>query len=154
MNFWPKNCLCFCCVWMKWVEVTKFSNLSSEEWLALKSLRKKHCYQSDRQRRHFRCLADKPLPKRSNFLTPFFQKVHKGLNSINQNTVKNTINELIAKQELPAFAKNLIITTPRTPFSHKNPTHNPQFLHSPWGRANARNISFLTCYSGQFTFST
>ena len=46
--------------------------------------------------------------------TSFCKKVDKDLTSINQNTVKNTINKLIAKQELPASAKNLIITTPRT----------------------------------------
>ena len=31
---------------------------------------------------------------------------------------------------------------------------NPQFLQSLWRRANARNVSFFTLYSGQFTFST
>jgi len=38
------------------------------------------------------------------------------------------INELIAKQELLASAKNLIITTPRAPFSiktHTQPTIPP-----------------------------
>jgi len=45
---------------------TKFSNLSSEEWSALKSLSKRgHCHQSGQQRRCFSCLADQPLPKRS-----------------------------------------------------------------------------------------
>ena len=38
----------------------------------------------------------------------------KDLTLIEQNIVKNTINDLLAKQELPATAKNLIITTPRT----------------------------------------
>ena len=33
-------------------------------------------------------------------------------------------------------------------------THNPQFLHSLWQRTNARNVSFETLYSGQFTLST
>ena len=46
--------------------------------------------------------------------TSFYAKVDKDLTLINQNIVKNTINDLIAKQELPATAKNLIITTPRT----------------------------------------
>ncbi|CAH3110154.1 unnamed protein product, partial [Pocillopora meandrina] len=41
-------------------------------------------------------------------------KTLQNLTLINQNIVKNTINDLIAKQELPATAKNLIITTPRT----------------------------------------
>ena len=45
--------------------------------------------------------------------TSFYAKVDKDLTVINQNIVKNTINDLIAKQELPATAKNLIITTPR-----------------------------------------
>ena len=43
-----------------------------------------------------------------------FAKVDKDLTSIKQNIVKNTINDLIAKQELPAIAKILIITTPKT----------------------------------------
>ena len=38
----------------------------------------------------------------------------KDLTLINQTIVKNTIYDLIAKQELPATAKNLTITTPRT----------------------------------------
>ena len=46
--------------------------------------------------------------------TSFYAKVDKDLTLINQNIIKNTINDLIAKQELPATAKNLIITTPRT----------------------------------------
>ena len=46
--------------------------------------------------------------------TSFYAKVDKDLTLINQNIVKNTINDLRAKQELPATAKNLIITTPRT----------------------------------------
>ena len=32
------------------------------------------------------------------------------------------------------------------------PTHNPQFFHSLWWRANAQNVSFLTCYGCQFKF--
>ena len=36
------------------------------------------------------------------------------------------------------------------------PNHifNPQSLPSPWRRANARNVSFLTLYGGQYTLST
>ena len=33
-------------------------------------------------------------------------------------------------------------------------THDPQFLHSLWQRTNARNVSFETLCSGQFTLST
>ena len=46
--------------------------------------------------------------------TSFDVKVDKDLTLINRNIVQNTINDLTAKQELPATAKNLIITTPRT----------------------------------------
>ena len=46
--------------------------------------------------------------------TSFYAKVDKDLTSTNQQIVKSTINDLIVKQELPATATNLIITTPRT----------------------------------------
>ena len=46
--------------------------------------------------------------------TSFYAKVGKDLTSANQQIVKSTINDLIVKQELPATASNLIITTPRT----------------------------------------
>ena len=52
------------------------------------------------------------LQKKSN--TSFYAKIDKDLTFLNQNIVKNTINDLIAKQELPDIAKNLTITTPRT----------------------------------------
>ena len=44
--------------------------------------------------------------------TCFNEKVNKELTPINQN-IKKTSNDLIAKKELPATAKNLTITTPR-----------------------------------------
>ena len=43
----------------------------------------------------------------------FYNKVNKDLASANQKIVKNTIQELITKQELPATAQYLIFTTPR-----------------------------------------
>ena len=46
--------------------------------------------------------------------TSFYAKVDKDLTFINQNIVKNTANDLRAKQEFPTTAKNLTITTPRT----------------------------------------
>ena len=46
--------------------------------------------------------------------TSFYAKVDKDLTSTNQQIVKSSINDLIVKQELPATATNLIITTPRT----------------------------------------
>ena len=49
-----------------------------------------------------------------NFPTPFYAKVDKDLTPTNQQIVKSTINELIVKQDLPATATNLIITTPTT----------------------------------------
>ena len=46
--------------------------------------------------------------------TTFYAKVKKDLTANNQNIVKDIIQNLIVKQELPATATNLIITTPRT----------------------------------------
>ena len=46
--------------------------------------------------------------------TSFYGKICKDLTFINQNIVKNTLNDYIAKQELPATAKNLTIITPTT----------------------------------------
>ena len=50
-----------------------------------------------------------------NFLTPLFMlKSIKISLPLTKKIVKSTINDLIVKQELPATATNLIITTPRT----------------------------------------
>ena len=49
-----------------------------------------------------------------NFLTPFYAKVDKVVTATNQQIAKSNINDLIVKQELPATATNLIITTPKT----------------------------------------
>ena len=46
--------------------------------------------------------------------TSFYAKVDKDLTSADQQIVKSTINNFIAKQELPATATNIVITTPRT----------------------------------------
>ena len=46
--------------------------------------------------------------------TSFYAKVEKDLTANNQKIVKDTNQNLIVKQELPATATNLIITTPRT----------------------------------------
>ena len=98
---------------------TKFSNLSSEEWLALKNLSKRHdiviksadkggavvVWRSDLYREEaLRQLSD----------TSFYAKVEKDLIVNNQKIAKDTIQNFIVKQELPATATNLIITTPRT----------------------------------------
>ena len=98
---------------------TKFSNLSSEERAALENLSKRKdlivkaadkggalvVWRADLyQKEALRQLSD----------TSFYAKVDKDLTSTNQQIVKSTINDLIVKQELPATATNLIITTPRT----------------------------------------
>ena len=62
-----------------------------------------------------------------NFLTPFYAKVDKDLTSTNQQIVKSTINDLIVKQELPATATNLVITTPTTSCTYFLPKiHKPK----------------------------
>ena len=120
---------------LKFHRNSKFSNLSSEEWSALKSLKKRKdivikaadkggavvVWRADLyQKEALRQLSD----------ASFYAKVDKDLTLINQNIVKNTINDLIAKQELPATAKNLIITTPRTYLKSTNLTTqvDPSFL--------------------------
>ena len=98
---------------------TKFSNLSSEERAALKNLSKRRdiivkaaekggalvVWRADLyQKEALQQLSD----------TSFYAKVDKDLTSTNQQIVKSTINELKVKQDLPATATTLIITTPRT----------------------------------------
>ena len=39
-------------------------------------------------------------------------------------------------------------------FSAYKLTHNSQFLHSLWRRANVQNVSFVTLFGGQFAWST
>ena len=100
---------------------TKFSNLSSEERVALKNLSKRRdiivkaadkggalvVWQADLyQKEALRQLSD----------TSFYSKVDKDLTSTNQRIFKSTINDLIVKQELPATATNLVIKTPKTSF--------------------------------------
>ena len=110
---------------------TKISNLSTEEWAALKSLSKRKdvvikaadkggtvvVWRTDLYRQEaFRQLSD----------TSFYAKVDKDLTSANQKTVKKTIQDLIDKQELPVTAKNLIVTTPRTSCIYFKPKiHKP-----------------------------
>ena len=64
--------------------------------------------------------------------TSFYAKVEKDLTSNNQKIVKDTIQNLIVKQELPATASNLIITTPRTSCIYFLPKiHKPNNLGRP-----------------------
>ena len=53
--------------------------------------------------------------------TSFYAKVDKDLTFINQKIVKNTINDLLTKQELLATAKNLTINTPMYLLFTSNP---------------------------------
>ena len=67
---------------------------------------------------------------------------HLDLTSTNQQIFKSTINDLIVKQELPATATNLIITTPTTSciyFSSK--IHKP---NNPGLKANVKQFSVNT----------
>ena len=98
---------------------TKFSNLSSEKRAALKSLSKRKdiiVKAADKGGALVVWRADlyqkEALRQLSH--TSFYAKVDKDLTSTNQPIFKSTINDLIVKQELPATAINLIITTPRT----------------------------------------
>ena len=63
----------------------------------------------------------------ANFRTRFFYtKVNKVLTPANQKIDKDTIQELMTKQELPVNALNLIITTPRTSSIYFKPKiHKP-----------------------------
>ena len=104
---------------LKFNRNTKFSNLSSEEWAALKNLSQRNdivvksadkggavvVLRSDLyQKEALRQLSD----------TSFYAKIPKDLTSKNQKLVKDTIQNLIVNQELPDTATNLIINTPRT----------------------------------------
>ena len=138
---------------LKFNRNTKFSNLSSEEWSALKSLKKRKdivikaadkggavvVWRADLyQKEALRQLSD----------TSFYAKVDKDLTLINQNIVKNTINDLIAKQELPATAKNLIITTPRTSCIYFLPkVHKPNNPGRPIVSACSCPIELIHIYS-------
>ena len=98
---------------------TKLPNLASEEKAALGNLGKRKdlivkapdkggtsvVWRADLyQKEALRQLSD----------TSIYAKVDNDLTSTNQQIVKSAINDLIVKQELPATATNLIITTPRT----------------------------------------
>ena len=98
---------------------TKLSNLSEEEWSAFINLKNRNdlvIKAADKggatvvwridlyQQEAIRQLSD----------PTFYTKVNKDLTPANQKIVKDTIQELITKQELPVTAQNLIITTPRT----------------------------------------
>ena len=104
---------------LKFNRNTKFSNLSSEEWAALKNLSKRNdivvksadkggavvVWRSDLyQKEALRQLSD----------TSFYAKIPKDLTSKNQKLVKDTVQNLIVNQELPDTATNLIINPPRT----------------------------------------
>ena len=99
-------------------KLSKLYNLSKEEWTALINLKNRNdlvikaadkggstvVWRTDLyQQEAIRQLSD----------PTFYTKVYKDLISANQKIVKDTIQELITKQELPITAQNLIINTPR-----------------------------------------
>ena len=115
-------------------QTIKFSNLTADEWAALKSFRSRKdvtikpadkggdvvVWRTDLYKQEAaRQLAD----------SKFYVRTEKDLTLDNQKVVKTTINELISNQKLPSTARNLVINTPRTshiyflPQIHK--TNNP-----------------------------
>ena len=80
--------------------------------------------------------------------TSFYAKVDKDLTSANQQIVKSTINiDLIVKQELPATASNLIITTPRTSCVYFLPKiHKPNNPGRPIVSASSCPIELISSY--------
>ena len=104
---------------LKFKRNTKISNLSTEEWAALKSLSKRKdvvikaadkggavvVWRTDLYRQEVF----------GNFSTPLFMpKLTKISLQPTKKPSKKIIQDLIDKQELPVTAKNLIVTTPRT----------------------------------------
>ena len=122
---------------LKFNRNTKFSNLSSEEWAALKNLSKRNdivvksadksgavvIWRSDLYRKEaLRQLSD----------TSCHAKVEKDLTSTNKKLVKDTIQNLTVNQELPDTATNFFITTPRTSCIYFLPKiHKPNNLGRP-----------------------
>ena len=102
-----------------------------EEWSALKSLKKRIdivIKAADKSGAVVVWRADLYTP----YDTPFYAKVDKDLTFINQNIARNTINDLVAKKELPAIAKRLTVTTPRTSCNYFLPKiHKPHNLGRP-----------------------
>ena len=101
----------------------KYSNLTGEECAAFKTLRNRKdivikpadkggavvVWRTDLYKQEAaRQLAD----------TKFYAKTNKDLTLTNQKIIKDTVNDLISKQELPSTARNLIIITPRTSHSY------------------------------------
>ena len=131
---------------LKFNRDTKFSILSSEEWSGLKSLKKR----KEMVIKAAQLLFDGPTSAKKEAQRQlsdisFYAKVDKDLTLINQTIVKNTINALTAKQELPATAKNLIITTPRTSCIYFLPKiHKPNDPGRPIVSASTELISSYT----------
>ena len=90
---------------------TKFSNLSSEERVALRNLSKRRdiiVKAADKRGALVVRRADlyQKVALRQLSDTSFYSKVDKDLTSTNQQIFKSTIDDLIVKQELPATATN------------------------------------------------
>ena len=110
---------------------TKLSNLSKEEWTALINLKNRNdlvIKAADKGGATVVWRTDlyqqEAIPQLSD--PAFYTKVNKDLTPANQKIVKDTIQVLITKQELPVTAQNLIITTPRTSCIYFKPKiHKP-----------------------------
>ena len=93
---------------------TKLSSLSIEEWTALINLKNRNDFVIKVARQSF---ASSNSTKKNQFSDPtFYTSVNKDLTPANSKVVKDTIQELITKQEVP-ITQNLIITTPTTSFN-------------------------------------
>ena len=94
------------------------------------------------QKEAFRQLSDTSLNER----------VDKDFTFIDQKIVKNTINDLIAKQELSATAKNFTITTPRTSFIYCLPKiHKPNNQIRPIVSTCSGPTELISSYLGLCT---
>ena len=110
---------------------TKISNLFKEEWTALINLKNRNdlvIKAADKGGRTVVWRTDLYQQEAIRQLSDptFYTKVNKDLTPANQKIVKDTIQELITKQELPVTAQNLTITTPRTSCIYFKPKiHKP-----------------------------
>ena len=132
---------------------TKLSSLSKEEWTAFINLKNRNdlvikaadkggltvVWRTDLyQQEAIRQLSD----------PTFYTKVNKDLTPANQKIVKDAIQELITKEELPVTAQNLIITTPRTSCIYfKSKIHKPNNSGSPIVSACSSPTELISSYS-------
>ena len=131
---------------------TKLSNLSKEEWTALINLKNRNNLVIKAGEKGgaivvWRTDLDKQEAVRQLSDPTFYTQFNKDLTSANQKTVKDTIQELITKQELPITAQTLIITTPRTSLIYFKPKiHKPNNPGRPIVSAYSRPTELISSY--------